>query len=105
MLAKKMFHGRYEIRYDTLIDHDAYNFLRISIEVPRDQSDECLVVLNGKEVGLIVVANKINGKAKTFHAYRYIQKAKNKIAKQKVKGEFDNVGRATASIISDFVKS
>ena len=99
-----MFHGRYEIRYDTLIDHDAYNFLRISIEVPREQTNQCLVVLNGQEVGLIEVASIHKGKAKTFHAWRYVKKQKDKIVKQKLKGEFENVGRATAAVISDFVK-
>ena len=104
MRAKTMFCNAYEIRYDTLIDHDVYNFLRVSLEVPRDQTEIALVVLNGKEIGKIKVQwDENHKKASGWKAYRYKPTKKNPSASKCLDGIFDNVGRAAAAVISDYV--
>jgi hypothetical protein len=80
-----------EVRYETLIDHNAYEYLRVTIDVPRNQKEKAIVLLRGKEVGeLNLIGNKIL-------AIRYGKKNKKKV------GTFEDVGLATASIITDLL--
>jgi hypothetical protein len=90
--------GEYEIQYDTIIDHDAYQFLRISLEVPRDNKTTAIVVLNGKNIG--VIRSIAQGKKTLFIGYRLINNQEILISHPPAKA----IGKIAAAIISDFVQ-
>jgi hypothetical protein len=101
MLKKNMFGDDHEIKYDSIINHDTYTFLRISLEVPRGQDTEALVLLNGQEIGKVFVER--NGKKtvgyfpfrKCLSTGNYVECAPTIIRK---------MGKAIASIITDYVR-
>lgn len=100
MLAKKIFGHDHEIKFDSIINHDTYTYLRVTMEVPRGQDTEALVLLNGREIGKVSVVRE--GKKATYQAYRksptmniYIDFTNGHI--------FKEMGRATAAIISDYI--
>jgi len=80
-----------EVRYDALIDHNAYEYLRVTIEVPRDQLVKAIVNLRGMPVGEMILMDT------GILAVRYGKKNRKKL------GIFDNVGLAAASIITDLL--
>ena len=93
-MASKKFAKDYQIQYECVMDHDAYNFLRVSIEVDRARPEtHGEVCLNGVPVGLIEYIGK-----KQFKATRYQGKERVNL------GEFSILGRAAAAIITDFIK-
>jgi hypothetical protein len=92
-MARSKFANEFQIQYGCVIDHDVYNSLRVSIEVDRDTPESRgEVFLNGRAVGLVEFLGK-----KRFHATRYKGEKRVKI------GEFAELGKAAASIISDFI--
>lgn len=106
--AKKTFAGRYEkrtmgnyqIQYDTVLDHDTYNYLRVSFEVPRDEPDRAIVILNGKEIGDIYTVKNEAGKVIGFTAKRRPGTATPEIVADE---PFKELGHAAAAIISNYV--
>jgi len=94
-----MFGHDHEIQYDTIINHDTYTFFRISLEVPRGQDTEALVFLNGKEIGKVQVFR--DGK-KTL-GYSGFRKYNHEYIPARENNMFKQMGKAIASIISDFV--
>ena len=98
MLAKNLFGHDHEIRYDTIINHDVYSFLRISLEVPRGQKEKAILLLNGKEIGEIIV--KKDGKNTLgYTAIRYygIDTRLHSV------GFYEKLGLACAAIITDVI--
>jgi hypothetical protein len=98
MLAKNLFGDDHEIQYDTIINHDVYSFLRISLEVPRGQKEKAILLLNGKEIGEIIV--KKDGKTTLgYTAIRYhgINPHMHSI------GFYEQLGLACAAIITDYI--
>lgn len=99
MLKKERFGNVFEICYDTVIDHDAYQFLRISLEVPRDNKEVATVVLNGKDVGRIQVvrANPTNRKSRVlgFDAFRLSDGG------EVYRGRSPKLGMAVSWVITD----
>jgi hypothetical protein len=101
MLKKTLFGDDHEIKYDSIINHDTYTYLRVSLEVPRGQTEQALVLLNGKEVGKVIAWRK-EKKTLGYMPYR----------KDKETGQFTTLGtesvrelgRAVASIISDYAR-
>lgn len=55
MRAKKYFGDDHEIMYDSVMNHDAYAFLRITLDVPRGQDTESIINLNNKPIGKVRV--------------------------------------------------
>ncbi len=106
--AKPMFAKRYEKRtmgnytnqYDTILDHDTYQYLRVSFEVPRDEPNHAILVLNGKEIGDIYTVMDEKGKVIGFRAERRPGTATPKITFDE---PFKEIGHAAAAIISNFV--
>lgn len=94
--SRSSFGDGVEVKYDTVLNHDTYSFLRVSIEVPRDQDTEALVNLNGKEIGKLILDRV--GKKVGYRAFRKSDSGMIELA-----GSFKEMGRAVASIISDFV--
>lgn len=100
MLKKHLFGDDHEIRYDSIINHDAYKYLRVSLEVPRGQDTEALVLLNGKEIGKVMVER--DGKRTVcYYPFRKDQDAN-------IFYEFGiapcrEMGKAIGAIISDYV--
>lgn len=104
MLKKERF-GKYELQYDTILDHDAYEYLRVTFEVPRGQTDEAYVLLNGYEVGKVKTVSdgkKIIG----YLALRVVRRTEACTQFDPINnGEpYKHIGKAAAAIISDFVK-
>lgn len=99
MYKKKFFGDDHEILYGTVINHDAYAFLHITLEVPRGQDTESIIVFNGKEVGKIVVVR--NGTKVT--RYMPFRKIDDKFVLHKPDIHFRELGRAVASVITDYV--
>ncbi len=96
-MTRPKFAKEYQIQYGCILDHDTYNFLRVSIESDTESPEtKGEVFLNGKPVGTIEYIGK-----KQFLATRYVGMGKNKMVKV---GEFKEMGRATAAIISDFIR-
>lgn len=92
-MARKKFANEFQIQYGCVIDHDAYNWFRVSIEVDQEHPEtRGEVFLNGHPVGLVEFLGK-----KQFRATRYKGEKKVKL------GEFPALGKAAAGIISDFI--
>jgi hypothetical protein len=91
--------GDYEIQYDTVIDHDAYQYLRISLEVPRTDPSIAFVVLNGKNIGIIRSLKQ--GRKTLFIGYRYTSTGDETILRIEPS---KTIGKIAAAIISDFVQ-
>lgn len=98
-MLKKNKIGPYEIQYDTVIDHDVFAFLRVSLEVPRGQNECAHVLLNGQEVGIIRVVK--DGRKVRFAAARLRDGMEVPLSYFEPSKE---IGKAAAAIISDFVK-
>lgn len=77
------------VQYGSVIDHNVYEYLRVSIEVPRGETKRGVVMLRGKPVGEVHWLSK-----NSFAAYRYIGNRK------KLMGNFKDVGFAAANIIT-----
>jgi hypothetical protein len=100
MLKKLLFGDDHEIKYDSIINHDTYTYLRVALEVPRGQTQHALVLLNGKEIGKVVVWHN-EKKTLGYTPYR----------KDRNTGDFltlgetpvRELGKAVAAIISDYV--
>jgi hypothetical protein len=91
----RTFGNNYEVSYDTILDHDTYSFLRVSLEIPREEKDAAVLVLNGKEVGIIRTVRNAKGVVIGFAAYR------NKENPTVIREEpFEFVGQAAAAIIT-----
>lgn len=98
--VKKFFGDDHEICYDSVGNHDVYKFLRVSLEVPRNQTDKTIVLLNGKEIGEIFVS-KDGSKTLGYTGYRYRSEANNTyLAKDKISHR--HLGKVVAAIISDY---
>jgi hypothetical protein len=92
-MARNRFANDFQIQYGCVIDHDTYNSLRVSIEVDRENPEtRGEVFLNGHAIGTVEFLGK-----KRFHATRYNGE------KRVTLGEFKELGRAAAGIISDFI--
>ncbi len=83
--------GTLPILYDIVTDHDIYEYLRITIEVPRGQTSRAIVTLRGREVGEIVVHGK------EYVPFRYTPKSKRKLPST------TTVGLAAAKIITNLL--
>lgn len=106
---KKRRFAEHEIYADCIVDHNTYEYLRVTIEVPRDSGDSVgEVFLNGKAIGKIKILRDDSLGIIGFAAFRYQKVGKgrmeNRIKIDNRNGVFPNVGKATASIISDFVR-
>lgn len=88
--------GDCEVRYGVAIDHDAYRYLRLGLEIANGQNTVGVVTLAAMPVGEIVTTDH-----KTFKAYRY-KTVRNKVKKISV-GKADSVGLAMAKVISDLL--
>ena len=92
-MARIKFAKEFQVQYGCVIDHDAYNSLRISIEVDKESPEtKGEVFLNGHAVGIVEFLGK-----KQFRATRYKGEKRVKL------GEFPELGKAAAGIISDFI--
>lgn len=105
-MAKKpepMFGDDYDMKFDCIVNHEAYSFLRVSVEVPRDQNKELVVLLNGREVGRLEAIRNMRKRVTGFKAFRFGKP--NDPSRQTPVGDapFPEMGRACAAIISDFV--
>lgn len=101
MLAKKLFGHDHEIQYDTIINHDVYDHLRICLEVPREDQTRAIVVLNGREIGCVEVV-KDGKRTLGYIAHRFVL-PDSREGIVRVGDRFDALGKAVASVISDFV--
>lgn len=87
-MAKKKFGNEYEIQYECVLDHNAYEYLRVSIEVDRaNPTTRGVVCLNGRPIGLVEYLGKRRFKA-TRNGPTEL-------------GEFKDLGLAAAKIITD----
>ena len=92
-MARQRFAKEFQIQYGCVIDHDTYNFLRVSIEADATSPEtKGEVFLNGKAIGTIEYLDK-----KRFQATRYSGDTHVNV------GEYRELGRASAAIISDFI--
>lgn len=82
--------GTHQIQYGVVKDHGIYEHLRVSIEVDDATPTTGIVYLNGKTVGSIEYVGK-----KKFRAAR---------TKTGIIGEFTDLGRAAASVISEAIE-
>jgi hypothetical protein len=104
MIAKKIFGHDHEILYDTIANHDVYDFLRVTLEVPRGQDKEAEVFLNGRLVGKVTVQREYfnkNGRSlfKTV-GYEAVRNAgENSFT---CMGTFKKLNKAVVAIITDF---
>lgn len=106
MLAKKIFGHDHEILYDTIANHDVYDNLRVTLEVPRGQDEEADVILNGKLIGKITVKReffKKNGRSlfKTL-GYTAVRKMTDNTFVGVGNGIFPKLNKAVVAIITDF---
>lgn len=91
--------GDYEICYDTIIDHDVYQYLRVSLEVPRNTPrDTVVVVLNGINIGIIRAFKQ--GRHTVFVGSRVRNGEETALSILPSR----NIGKIAAAIISDFVQ-
>lgn len=100
MLAKKIFGDDHEIMYDSVINHDVYEYLRVSLEVPRGQTTEALILLNNKEIGKVIVEKQ--GK-KTFGYTPFKKSDIGEYIRLSDTKTFRKLGKAVASVVSDYV--
>lgn len=91
--------GNYQTQYDTILDHDTYSWLRVSFEVPRDEPNRAILILNGKEIGDIYTVTNDAGKVIGFTAKRRPGTATPEITTE----PFKELGHAAAAIISNYV--
>jgi hypothetical protein len=98
-MHKKNRFGKYELQYDTIIDHDAYEHLRITFEVPRGQDTNAMVLLNGREVGVVSVVRE-GKKIIGYQAFRLGQYGN----PYQIHPPFKHIGRAAAAIITDLIQ-
>lgn len=107
MVKKNLFGipiDQHEIQYDSIINHDTYTFLRVSLEVPRNQKEETLVLLNGKEVGKVRVIEE-NGKIKGYEALRVHLPTKTYVDARSPVELYRKLGKAiTAIILADYIE-
>jgi hypothetical protein len=96
----RTFGNDYQIQYDTVLDHDTYNWLRVSFEVDRGNNDKAVLVLNGKEIGIIMTIRDESGRFMGFHAYR---KNEDPSAAPLGSSLFNELGHAAAAIITNYV--
>lgn len=85
--------GTHTVLYDVVIDHDIYEYLRITLEVPRNQSTKAIVTLRGVPVGEIVF------KDKKYIPFRYGKTSANK---KRLK-ETSHPGLAAAKIVTNLL--
>lgn len=97
MIAKKIFGHDHEILYDSVTNHDTYAFLRVTLEVPRGQDIEALILLNGKEIGKVQV---IRDKKKTLGYIVYSKKDADYIPFMS-DYKFIQLGSAVASLLTN----
>ena len=88
--------GDYEVRYGSVIDHDVYKYLCVSIEVPRGEKENGFVYLNGALIGAVKL---VNGR---FVPYRF-KTIRNKQKEVKLDTITPEIGKAVAAIISDYI--
>lgn len=100
--TQKMFGDGYEIKYDTIIDHDTYSYLRVSLEVDREQTQRAHVLLNGRIIGMVEVVVVPGQKKVGYKANRSLNAGRS-FVDHLSHVTFSEMGRAVASIISDFV--
>jgi hypothetical protein len=98
MLKKDRF-GKYELQYDTILDHDVYEHLRVTFEVPRGQVTEAIVLLNGKDIGRVRVVRE----NKKIVGYMAIRCEPDQWIEMNGGRPYKHIGRAAAAIISDFI--
>lgn len=102
------FGNEYRVAYDVIQDHDAYAFLRISLEVDRKLPDTCTVLLNGKEIGAVMFTKN------RYYAFRKSPMGDIKVLIStdpdahiipctSLDRPFDALGHAVAAIITDYV--
>ena len=92
--------GSYNVQYDTILDHDTYAYLRVSFEVPRDEPNHAILILNGKEIGDIYTQMNEAGKVVGFTAKRRPGTATPEL---RFDEPFKDIGHAAAAIISNYV--
>jgi hypothetical protein len=105
----RFFNNEYQILYDTIRDHDVYNYLKVSLEVDRGMDNVAVVWLNGKPIGAItIIDHKYKALRKDTMGEFAIVTARTDTHDEVMRGTylgrlFDTVGQATAAIISDYV--
>jgi hypothetical protein len=97
MRKKNFFGNDHEILYGTVFNHDAYAFLHIILET-QPGSTESIVKFNHQEVGKIELI--MVGKECRYLPYRKVGK---KFVRHLPKKQFEELGRAVASVITDHV--
>jgi hypothetical protein len=98
--TQRTFGDGFEIKYDTVTNHDAYSFLRVTLEVERGCDTEAVVLLNGLIVGKLVVFK--HGARYGYKIWRRCQSS-GTYTQHLSHVMFAEMGRAVAAIISDFV--
>jgi hypothetical protein len=86
---------RYEIRFDSIVDHETFSYLRVNIDIPRDQETRAEVWLNGKLVGQVLAMPD------GYESWRIMENGFYTAA-PKV-GPHKDLGKAIAAVITDFV--
>jgi hypothetical protein len=100
-MLKKHYFGAYEIQYDTILDHDIYEYLRVTFELSRETPyDNSTVLLNGVPVGKIYLY-KEKGKVKGYRGVRFRGNEEIPVNKGL---PHKKLGKIAAMIISDFVQ-
>lgn len=95
----RTFGNDYTVRYDTVLDHDTYSWLRVSFEIPREDKDTAVLVLNGKEIGTIKTVRDERKHCLGFAAFRH------PLSNDPIRPAlFKELGHAAAAIITDYVE-
>jgi hypothetical protein len=92
-MSNDRFAKEFLVQYGCVTDHDAYEHLRVSIEVDKAFPEtRGIVHLNGRPIGIVEYIDK-----KQFRAVRYQN------TKEVELGVYKKLGLATAKIITDLL--
>lgn len=93
MSSNQRFAKEFLIQYGCITDHDAYEHLRVSVEVDKNSPEtKGEVFLNGFPVGTVEFISKHKYQAIRYNGSTKIER-----------GVYKKLGRAISSIITDFV--
>jgi hypothetical protein len=98
--TKRTFGNKYHVQYDTIVDHDLYDMLRVSFEVPRETPDTTILYLNGKAIGTITVVRNSEKAITGFNAERVPGSNMGPIFRTE---PFTSLKHAAAAIITNYV--
>ena len=92
--------GHYEVRYGCILDHDTYEYLQIRLYPTENNPRLTDVMLNGKIIGQVLTERNF------YYPFRFNKKKKKfmHVKTGREKARYDTLGKATASVLSDFIE-